>query len=190
MAAAACSIARLPMPNPWHDVPPGADAPAILNAIVEIPQGSKAKYELDKDTGLLRLDRVLFSAVVYPANYGFVPRTLGDDGDPLDILVLSQVDFVPLALVQAKVIGAMRLLDQGEHDDKIIAIAKDDVSVQHYDDISQLPQHLLLELGNFFEDYKKLEHKTVAVDAFSSKAEALEIVRHALALYQNAREKR
>lgn len=145
--------------NPWHFVPFGKDSPQVVNAIIEIPKDSKVKYELDKDSGLLKLDRVLFSAVHYPANYGFIPQTYCEDKDPLDILVLCSVRVEPLCLIEAKVIGVMRMIDQGEEDDKIISVAKSDMSVSHYNDISELPQHVLTQVHRFFEDYKKLEHK-------------------------------
>ena len=122
--------------NPWHYVSAGKDAPDLVNAIIEIPTGCKAKYELDKDSGLLKLDRVLFSAVHYPANYGFIPKTYCDDKDPLDILVLCSVEVEPLCIIEAKVIGVMRMIDQGEGDDKIISVAKNDQSINHINDIS------------------------------------------------------
>ena len=136
--------------NPWHSVKIGQDQPHTVNAIIEIPKGSKAKYELDKESGLLRLDRVLFSAVHYPANYGFIPQTYCDDHDPLDILVLCSVDVEPLCIIEAKVIGVMQMLDNDEADDKIIAVAAHDMSVNHINDLKDLPQHLLLEVHLFF----------------------------------------
>src|SRR6478735_129916 len=147
---------KLNVSHPWHGVPYGSQAPRIVNAIIEIPQGSRAKYEIDKPSGLLRLDRVIYSSFYYPANYGFIPQTYGDDNDPLDILVLSQIDIQPLCIIEAKVIGVMRMLDQGEGDDKIIAVALNDMSVNHINEIEELPTHFILELRNFFEDYKKL----------------------------------
>ncbi len=164
------------MNNPWHAVPIGDDAPKIVEAIIEIPKGSKTKYELDKKTGMLRLDRVLYSSVYYPYNYGFIPRTYCDDHDPLDILVLTQVNVLPLCIMRAKVIGVMRMIDSGEKDDKIIAVCPDDMSVSHIDCIDYLPSHALRELKAFFEDYKKLENKTVEVAEFQNKDKALEIV--------------
>ena len=162
--------------NPWHDVSAGDNTPSEVTGIIEIPKGSRAKYELDKDSGLLILDRVLYSAVYYPHNYGFIPQTYCDDNDPLDILVLSQVDIQPLCLVNAKVIGVMRMIDNGEADDKIIAVANGDMSVMHINDISELPSHLLREVRNFFETYKRLESKEVVVEDFQSKEVALEII--------------
>jgi len=170
--------------NPWHCVFPGDTSPEVVTSIIEISKASKAKYELDKESGLLKLDRVLFSAVHYPANYGFIPQTFCDDKDPLDILVFSQIAIQPLCLVEAKVIGAMQMIDQGEHDDKIIAVAVNDMSVQHYDDVNELPPHILLELRNFFEDYKKLENKAVSVDQFVGKTAAQQIVLDAIELYK------
>ena len=170
--------------NPWHHVSPGDDLPNIVNGIIEIPKGSRAKYELDKDSGLLRLDRVLYSSVYYPANYGFIPQSYCDDKDPLDILVFSQVDVVPLCIVPAKVIGVMRMLDNGEADDKIIAVAAGDPSVSHVNDISAMPAHFLSEMRSFFEDYKKLEKKTVVVEDFLGKDMAIQILNEAFKLYQ------
>lgn len=172
------------MMNPWHHVSIGDNAPEIVNGIIEIPKNTRAKYELDKESGLLMLDRVLYSSVYYPANYGFIPRTYCDDKDPLDILVLSQIDVVPLCIVPAKVLGVMRMLDQGEADDKIIAVALNDMSWNHYNDISELPSHFKKEIKNFFEDYKKLENKTVKVEDFLGKKVAIEIVNKAIADYK------
>lgn len=169
--------------NPWHNVSPGDDLPEIVNGIIEIPKGTRAKYELDKDSGLLKLDRVLFSSMYYPANYGFIPQSYCDDKDPLDILIISQIDVVPMCIVPAKIIGVMRMLDNGEADDKIIAVSAGDPSVNHINDISELPQHFISELRNFFEDYKKLEKKTVKVEDFLGKETALEILNESFELY-------
>lgn len=169
--------------NPWHDVSVGANPPFILNGIIEIPHGSRAKYELDKESGLLKLDRVLYSSVYYPANYGFIPQTYGDDHDPLDILVLSQIEVVPLCIVSAKVIGVMRMVDSGEADDKIIAVAADDRSVNYINEINELPVHFISEMKHFFEEYKRLEHKTVVVEDFQDKATAVKIIQASIDLY-------
>ncbi|MFT6882778.1 MAG: inorganic pyrophosphatase [Marinoscillum sp.] len=171
------------MMNPWHNVRIGTQSPAIVNGIIEIPMGSRAKYELDKDSGLLILDRVIYSSMYYPANYGFIPRTYCDDGDPLDIVVLTQIVVDPLCIVPAKVIGAMQMLDQGEKDDKIIAVAAGDMSVNHMNDISELPPHFMKELKNFFEDYKKLEKKEVVIEDFQNRETAQKIVLKAIADY-------
>ena len=170
--------------NPWHSVNIGDHTPDVVNSIIEIPKNTRAKYELDKQSGLLKLDRVLYASMYYPANYGFIPKTYCDDNDPLDILVLSQITIVPMCIVSAKVIGVMRMLDQGEHDDKIIAVAEHDMSVNHYNDISELPDHFIIELRNFFEDYKKLEHKTVEVRDFLGADIAREIVQQSIFDYK------
>ena len=170
--------------HPWHNVSYGDQAPDIVTALIEIPKGSKAKYEVDKVSGLLKLDRVLFSSVFYPANYGFIPQTLGDDHDPLDILVLSQIEIVPLCLVKSRVIGVMRMIDNDEGDDKIIAVAENDMSVNHIKDISELPAHFIQELQNFFENYTKLEKKKVRIDGFQSIEKAKEIIVIAIDFYK------
>jgi inorganic pyrophosphatase len=169
--------------HPWHDVDPGNDSPVFVRAIIEIPKGSKGKYELDKDSGLLRLDRVLFSSVHYPANYGFIPRTYCDDHDPLDILVICSIDVIPMSIIEAKVIGAMEMIDSEERDDKIIAVARHDMSVNYINDLSELPPHTLVELKRFFEDYKMLEHKNVIVDQFIEREQAYDIITEGLNLY-------
>jgi inorganic pyrophosphatase len=172
------------MLHPWHSVPVGPKSPDIVNGIIEIPQNTRAKYELDKESGLLKLDRVLYSSMYYPANYGFIPQTYCDDGDPLDIIILSQITIVPMCIVSAKVVGVMHMLDQGEADDKIIAVAANDMSVNHIYDIDHLPRHFVKELRNFFEDYKKLENKTVEVDDFQDRATAVKVVEKAMKDYQ------
>ena len=172
------------MKNPWHDIPSGAQAPEMVTAIIEIPKGSKNKYELDKDSGLLKVDRVLFSSVHYPANYGFIPQTYCDDQDPLDILVLGQEAVYPLTLMRAKPIGVMQMIDQDEEDDKIIAVHADDPEYSEYVDINQLAKHKMRELQRFFEDYKMLEHKAVRVERFLGRKPALEIIQQAIALYR------
>lgn len=169
--------------NPWHDAPIGENAPEVVEAIIEISRNSKAKYELDKTTGMLRLDRVLHSSVRYPENYGFIPQTLGDDNDPLDILVLSQIEIQPLCLLEAKVIGVMNMIDGGEGDEKIIAVANDDPSVNHINNVEELPEHYRAQLQNFFEDYKKLERKEVVVDGFEDRATAIEVIKKAIVSY-------
>jgi len=162
--------------NPWHKVPIGENAPNSVNGIIEIPKNTRAKYEIDKESGLLKLDRVLFCSMYYPANYGFIPQTYCDDNDPLDILILSQITIVPMCIVSAKVIGVMRMVDGGEHDDKIIAVAENDMSVNHINDVEEMPKHFFRELKNFFEDYKKLEKKLVQVAEFGDAAMARKII--------------
>jgi len=171
--------------HPWHDV--HVDETSIDTAfpvIVEIPKGSTNKYELDKDTGLLRLDRVLYSAVHYPADYGFIPRTYCDDGDPLDVLVLGQEPVFPLTIVQARAIGVMRMRDEKGVDDKIVAVNVRDPSFADYTDRTQLPAHLFRQVRQFFEDYKVLEDKAVVVEDLLGPLDAIEVIRAGLALYR------
>ncbi len=175
------------MTHPWHDVPIGEDAPEEFTALIEIPKGSRVKYELDKETGLLKVDRILYSAVIYPANYGFIPRTLGDDDDPLDVLVLMQEPVQPLSILRARPIGMMHMVDEGESDEKIICVHLDDPEFRSYEHHSELPEHRLSELRRFFEDYKVLEHKQVVVDELQGPAEALQIIVDALELYRRLR---
>jgi len=169
--------------HPWHNVSPGEHLPDCVNSIIEIPKGSKAKYEIDKDSNLIKLDRVLFSSVMYPANYGFIPQTYCDDNDPLDILVLCSVDVYPLSIVEAKVIGVMHMVDNGEQDDKIIAVAKNDMSVNYINDISELPPHTMKEIVRFFQDYKALEGKSVAIEQLLGKEYAYKVINESLELY-------
>jgi len=174
----------LTVAHPWHGVAPGPNAPRIVNAIIEIPQGSRAKYEIDKESGLLKLDRVIYSSFYYPINYGFIPRTYGGDKDPLDILVLSSINVQPLCIIEAKVIGVMQMIDAGDADDKIIAVANHDMSVNHINNIEELPKHFFAEVRQFFEDYKKLENKTVVVEDYGDKAVALKIIQDGIDYYK------
>ena len=170
--------------HPLHDIT--FDEAAIEKSfpvVIEVPQGSKNKYELDKKTGMLRLDRVLYSAVYYPANYGFIPRTLCDDGDPLDVLVLGQEPVGPLTIVPARAIGVMRMRDEKGLDDKILAVNVGDPAVSEYHDRTELPSHIEREIKRFFQDYKVLEDKHVEVEEFLGPPEALKIIRDALAMY-------
>ena len=174
--------------HPWHDS--YVDDTLIAKAfpvVIEIPKGSTNKYELDKETGLLKLDRVLYSAVYYPADYGFIPRTYCDDGDPLDVLVLGQEPVYPLTLVAARAIGVMRMRDEKGVDDKIVAVSVKDPSYADYTDKSQLPPHLLRQLRRFFEDYKVLEDKKVLVEELLGPTEAVAIISEALELYRRLR---
>jgi inorganic pyrophosphatase len=170
--------------NAWHDVELGDHIERHFRAIIEIPKGSKIKYELDKRTGLLWLDRVLYSAVHYPANYGFLPQTYCDDGDPLDVLVLGQEPVVPLCILRARAIGVITMRDEKGQDDKIIAVHVDDPEYAHYRDVSELSPHRVLELQRFFLDYKVLENKTVDLGALRGRADAEEVVRDAARLYR------
>jgi inorganic pyrophosphatase len=170
--------------HPWHGVNYGENAPGKVNALIEIPQGSRSKYEVDKATGLLRLDRVIYSSFHYPINYGFIPQTLGQDGDPLDILVICSQAVQPLCLVEASVIGNMQMIDNGTADDKIIAVASKDPSVNHFSKVEDLPRHFLLELRNFFEQYKVLENKKVEIDDFQDKHVAYKVINEAIELYK------
>ncbi|MBL7851058.1 MAG: inorganic diphosphatase [Cyclobacteriaceae bacterium] len=174
------------MKHPWHEAPVGRNIPEYVNGIVEISTGMRAKYEVDKDTGLLKLDRILYSSVYYPANYGFIPQTLGDDHDPLDIMIISLVPIQPLCLVPSRVIGVMRMVDQGLADEKILAVAEKDASVGHLNDVSELAPHFTIELKEFFETYKKLENKVVTVPDFQGKATAMAIIEKAIDNYRNS----
>jgi inorganic pyrophosphatase len=174
--------------HPWHDT--YVDDSVVAKAfpvIIEIPKGSTNKYELDKETGLLRLDRVLYSAVYYPADYGFIPRTYCDDGDPLDALVLGQEPVFPLTIVEARAIGVVRMRDEKGVDDKIVAVSVRDPSFADFQDKSQLPPHVLRQVRRFFEDYKVLENKQVVVEELMGPSEAVAIIADALELYRKLR---
>lgn len=170
--------------HPLHDIEVPPDIAAFVPALIEIPRGSHLKYEVDKPTGLLRLDRVLYSAVHYPANYGFIPRTHADDGDPLDILVLMQEPVEPLSIVRARPLGGLRMIDKGG-DDKILAVCIDDPAYAHYDSVQALPPHILRELDRFFRDYKLLEGTQDAVEVgdMYGREHALEVIRASRAAY-------
>jgi inorganic pyrophosphatase len=170
--------------HPWHEVRTGTNPPEYLNGIIEIPRGSRAKYEIDKESGLIKLDRVIYASMYYPLNYGFIPQTLGEDHDPLDVVVLTQVSVVPRCMIPCRVIGVMRMIDRGEADDKIIAVADQDASVSHIKEINELPDFFRVELKHFFENYKTLENKKVVVDEFLGKEKAFEIVKESIDLYQ------
>jgi inorganic pyrophosphatase len=170
--------------HPWHDVALGDAIVQSFRAVIEIPKGSKVKYELDKPTGLLGVDRVLHSAVHYPENYGFLPQTYCLDDDPLDVLVLGQEPLLPLAIVRARAIGVITMRDDKGPDDKIIAVHVDDPEYAHYRDITELPPHRLRELERFFLDYKVLEDKVVEVQAMRGRAEATQAIQAAVRLYR------
>lgn len=175
------------MIHPWHDVTPGENLPREFLAVIEIPMGSSIKYELDKKTGLLKLDRILYSAVYYPANYGFIPQTYAEDDDPLDVLVLCQEAVAPLTLVKARAIGLMTMVDSGKKDHKILAVAVDDPEFNGFQEASQLPPHRLQMLRRFFQDYKTLEGKAVEVEDFSPSDFTLPVIQEALERYSGQR---
>jgi len=171
------------MTHAWHDITPGEHLPLEFTSVVEIPMGSSVKYELDKETGLLRVDRILYSAVYYPANYGFIPQTLAEDDDPLDVLVLCQEPVAPLTLVSARAIGLMTMIDAGKRDHKILAVACDDPEYNGFREADELPAHRLTMLRRFFQDYKTLEGKAVEVDQFLPAAATVQVIEDALSRY-------
>ena len=173
------------MANIWHDINPERISPEDFICVIEISKGSKKKYELDKETGYIILDRILHTSTHYPANYGFIPRTYGDDNDPLDVLLLCSEQLEPLTLVRAYPIGVIKMIDNGRNDEKIIAIPVNDPTYNGYSDIHQLPKHILDEMRHFFEVYKNLENKTTAVDEVSGRDEALNIIKTAISNYNN-----
>lgn len=175
------------MTHAWHDVTPGEHLPLEFTAVIEIPMGSSVKYELDKETGMLRLDRILYSAVYYPANYGFIPQTLAEDDDPLDVLVLSQEAVAPLTLVSARAIGLMTMIDGGKKDHKVLAVAVNDPEYNGFREAAELPAHRLSMLRRFFQDYKTLEGKAVEVDDMEASAASRPVIEDALSRYSSQR---
>ena len=171
--------------NIWHDIDPEMIQPTDFSAVIEIPDGSNCKYELDKQTGLLRLDRVLYTSTHYPANYGFIPRTYADDGDPLDVLVLCSESIHPMTLVQVYPIGVMRMIDNGALDDKIIAVPFSDPSYNQYHSIDDLPAHIFDEIMHFFSVYKQLENKQTAVKELFDREAAEQIVADCIEAYKD-----
>ncbi|MFT7519775.1 MAG: inorganic pyrophosphatase [Kiritimatiellia bacterium] len=175
------------MAHPWHDLPNDVHHVSdYINVVIEIPRGSKVKYELDKPTGQLKVDRILYSSVIYPCNYGFLPRTYCEDNDPLDVLVLGTEPVVPLSIMRVRAIGVMSMKDEGEADDKIIAVHIGDPSFDAFRDISELPMHVSREIKRFFETYKDLEGKTVEVDKFGGRERAEQVIREAMMLYRRS----
>jgi len=170
--------------NIWHDIDKKRITPENFMCLIEIQKGSKSKYELDKETGFLKLDRVLYTSTVYPASYGFIPRTLADDGDPLDVLVLCSEPIIPMTLVQCYPIGVITMIDDGFLDEKIIAIPFKEPTYNGYNDINELPKHIFEEMMHFFEVYKNLEHKKTAVEETLNKAEALKIIKNCILSYE------
>jgi inorganic pyrophosphatase len=175
------------MTHPWHDVTPGENLPREFTAVIEIPMGSNVKYELDKHTGLLKLDRMLYSAVFYPVNYGFIPQTFAEDDDPLDVLVMCQEPVAPLTLVKARSIGLMTMVDVGKRDHKIVAVAVNDPEVNCYSEVSQLPPHRLSTIRRFFQDYKQLEGLAVEVDDIEPAEMSVPVIEEALERYSTYR---
>lgn len=171
------------MGNIWHEMNPKRITPTDFVAVIEIPKGSKKKYELDKETGFLKLDRILYTSTHYPANYGFIPRTYGDDFDPLDVLLLCSEEIEPMTLVRCYPIGVITMIDNGRNDEKIIAIPFEDPTYNHYTDISQLPDHISEEMNHFFRVYKQLEEKETVVNEVGDRKKAAEIVKAAIDSY-------
>jgi inorganic pyrophosphatase len=171
--------------NPWHNLSCGENAPEVVTSVIEIPANSSAKYELHKESGMLVLDRTMSSAMHYPANYGFIPQTYCDDKDPLDILVVSEVDIQPLCITDARVVGLMRMVDGGEMDDKIIAVADGDRSLAHVKEMSDLSPQVLARIKNFFETYKLLEKKKVTVEDFEDRAAAMKVIEESIQMYKD-----
>ena len=172
------------MANPWHDVPIGDDAPDEFHVVIEVPKGSKVKYELDKDTGLLEVDRVLYSSVVYPENYGFIPQTLADDDDPLDAIVLMQEPIQPMSLLEVRPIGLLPMVDEGENDENILCVHVEDPQYEAFTHVNELPEHRLNEIKQFFKEYKNLEEKEVEVGEISGPEDAVEYIRRAIERYK------
>ena len=172
------------MTHPWHDVPIGDDVPDEINIVVEISKGSKVKYELDKDTGLLEVDRVLYSSVVYPENYGFIPQTLADDDDPLDAIVLMQEPIQPMSLLEVRPIGLLPMVDEGENDENILCVHVEDPQYESFTHVNELPEHRLNEIKQFFKEYKNLEGKEVEVGEISGPEDAVEYIRRAIERYK------
>ena len=171
------------MGNIWHDIDPARIKPEDFICVIEIPKGSKKKYELDKETGLIKLDRILYTSTHYPANYGFIPRTYGDDGDPLDVLLLCAEPLEPMTLVRAYPIGVIKMIDSGRNDEKIVAIPFKDPNYNMYTDIDQLPRHIFDEMRHFFTVYKNLENKATAVDEVTPRDNAVRVMEEAIDRY-------
>ena len=172
------------MINPWHDLPAGINPPEQVTALIEIPSGSRNKYELDKRSGLIRLDRVLYSSMHYPGDYGFIPRTLHEDGDPLDILVRINEPTFPGCQIDCRPLGVLKMLDRGEPDDKILAVPCNDPSFEEYFDIADLPQHSLKEIEHFFHIYKDLEGRRVEMVGWEKSEVAARVITESITRYQ------
>lgn len=170
--------------NPWHDIKLNLDESNELNCIVEIPANSKIKYEIDKESGLLKVDRVLHSSVHYPCNYGLFPQTFCDDGDPLDVLVIGQAPVVPLSIMRVRPVGVFRMIDQGKGDDKVISVHVDDPEYNHIRKLSELAPHKVAEIRQFFLSYKALEKKAVEILSVDDEKAAIEVIREAVLFYK------
>ena len=173
------------MNNIWHDISPDRISAEDFICVIEISKGSKKKYELDKETGMIILDRILYTSTHYPANYGFIPRTYGDDHDPLDVLLICAEPLEPLSLVRAYPIGVISMIDNGHADEKIIAIPYNDPNYNMYDDIAKLPSHIFDEMRHFFSVYKNLEHKDTAVNEVSGRSTAIDVINSCIENYKN-----
>ncbi len=170
--------------NVWHTVPVGNNAPQKVNAIIEISKDSQVKYELDKETGMLKLDRFLYSAAHYPGDYGFIPQTLWDDGDPLDVIILTGKPVLPMTLVEIRVIGVLRMIDDDEEDDKILAVYAGDPRYKEVESVQDVPTHTIIELKNFFERYKELQGKEVTIPEILGKTEAYKAIEKSQKMYR------
>jgi inorganic pyrophosphatase len=168
--------------NPWHDVDLEMDKNS-LNCVIEIPAGSKIKYEIDKKSGLLKVDRILYSSVHYPCNYGFFPKTFCDDGDPLDVLVIGQMPVVPLSIMRVRPVGVFRMIDQGKGDDKVLSVHVDDPEYNHIHTLKELAPHKVMEIRRFFESYKELEKKSVEIKSLDDEVAALKVIKEAIEFY-------
>jgi inorganic pyrophosphatase len=171
------------MAHPWHEIPIGDEAPDTFNVVIEVPQGSKVKYELKKETGSLMVDRVLYSSVIYPWNYGFIPQTLAEDDDPLDAIILMQAPVAPLALLEVRPIGMLNMVDEGENDENIICVLVDDPHFNSYTSVTELPDHIWKEMEQFFDTYKELEVKETSVHGVVGPEEAKKIVQESITRY-------
>jgi inorganic pyrophosphatase len=169
--------------NPWHDIPVGEDAPEEFNVVIEVSKGSKVKYELEKETGMLTIDRILYSSIVYPENYGFVPRTLAEDGDPVDVLVLMQMPVLPMSLLKVKPVGFMPTTDDGEEDDNLICVHAGDPQLSDTEHVDEFGKHRIQEMRQFFLEYKNLEGKKVEVGEVSGPERAIEAIKRGMELY-------
>jgi inorganic pyrophosphatase len=180
------NLGGLKMSNIWHDISPKRITAEDFICVIEISKGSKKKYELDKETGYIILDRILYTSTHYPANYGFIPRTYGDDGDPLDVLLICAEKLEPMSLVRAYPIGVITMIDNGRYDEKIIAIPFNDPNNNQYKSIDELPKHVFDEMTHFFRVYKNLENKETAVDEVQGREEAIKIISQAIDHYINS----